>query len=99
MKIGNYECQTTFWQDFTIAECFGASAILDTYRRAKDEWQDSVVFMTELVLVLNNKLWKHYDAYRMDYAKLYNTIWDELNEFCWSHFKGDDLTYFFEVTD
>ena len=37
MRLLDYECQTTFWQDFTIADKFGLEAVKDTYRRAKEE--------------------------------------------------------------
>ncbi len=37
MRLLDYECQTTFWQDFGIAEKFGEEAIIDTYKRAKKE--------------------------------------------------------------
>ena len=29
-----YEPITTFWDDFSIADVFGASAVKDTYKRA-----------------------------------------------------------------
>ena len=35
MKLLDYECQTTFWEDFTVTEKFGEEAIRDTYKRAK----------------------------------------------------------------
>ena len=34
-----YEVFTTFWDDFTIADSFGISAIKDTYKRAFEEWK------------------------------------------------------------
>lgn len=50
-----YETQTTFWQDFTIAECFGDDAIIDTFLRAFNEWKNNVVYLTELIMVLTIK--------------------------------------------
>lgn len=35
--LSDYECQTTFWKDFSIEEHFGEEAVRDTYRRAKAE--------------------------------------------------------------
>lgn len=37
MRLLDYEYKTTFWNDFSIAERFGAKAINDTYRRARAE--------------------------------------------------------------
>ena len=55
MRLLDYECQTTFWQDFSIAEKFGKEAIIDTYKRAKKEWGKDKIYGTELSMVLNHK--------------------------------------------
>ena len=39
MKENGYEVQTTFWEDFSIAELCGLSAIQDTFNRAFKEWK------------------------------------------------------------
>ena len=51
-----YTQRTTFWDDFTIAEKLGVSAIKDTYKNAFNLWKNDVVFIVELVLVLNWKM-------------------------------------------
>ncbi len=33
MRENGYELQTTFWEDFSIADRFGLSAIQDTFKR------------------------------------------------------------------
>ena len=38
-SMTGYKPITTFWQDFSIADGFGASAVEDTYRRACEEWK------------------------------------------------------------
>ena len=35
MKLLDYECQTTFWEDFSIAEMFGEEAVRDTLSEQK----------------------------------------------------------------
>ena len=52
----NYECITTFWEDFSIADAFGIEAIKDTFKRAFEEWKTNYKYLTELVIVLNIKL-------------------------------------------
>ena len=37
MQENGYELQTTFWEDFSIADRFGLMAILDTFNRAFKE--------------------------------------------------------------
>ena len=57
MKLLDYECKTTLWMDFSIADRFGIAAVRDTFRRAFREWKGNTVYLTELVMVLNHKIW------------------------------------------
>ena len=59
-ELNGYEPQTTFWMDFSIADKFGKEAVQDTYNRAFADWKSNVVYLTEMVLVLNHKIWQHY---------------------------------------
>ena len=95
-----YKPQTTFWQDFAIADIFGERAIIDTVVRAARDWHDNAVYITELSLVLNHRGWMHYHAKRKQYADLYFSAWEWLtgkivNEWL----TGDDLAYYYETTD
>ena len=54
-----YKPRTTFYEDFSIADHFGASAVRDTYCRAFNAWQNNIEYMTELVMVLNWKITEH----------------------------------------
>ena len=53
----DYEMKTTFWSDFSIADAFGAGAVTDTYDRAFAEWKADPVYLTELAMTLNHKIW------------------------------------------
>lgn len=90
---------TTFWMDFTIADAFGIEAIEDTYKRAFGEWRDNYLYLTDLVLVLNHKLWQHYNAGHMDVAKAYDRMFREAEAYGYEHLKGDELNYFWRVLD
>ena len=61
MAENNYELLTTFWDDFSIADRFGVSAVRDTFNRAFAEWKEDYQYLTELILVLNHKIWQHYE--------------------------------------
>ena len=93
-----YKPKTTFWEDFVIAEHFGVSAIRDTYKRAFDGWKDNAEYLTELVMVLNHKIWRWYQI-NDRYARLYDELWRKADRYAVNHLKGDDLSYFLEVTD
>lgn len=94
----NYEPKTTFWQDFSIAEWYGEKAIRDTYKRAFNEWKTNAEYITELVLILNWKIWQLADI-NEPVAKIYEELWMELDRWCLDNLKGDDLKYFIKTTD
>ena len=93
-----YEAKTTFWQDFSIADRFGIDAVKDTYKRAMENWKNNYVYLTELVMVLNHKIWQYYEDYPA-LADVYNELWGEADDYAVNHLKGKELTYFYETTD
>jgi hypothetical protein len=95
----DYEFKTTFWQDFTIADAFGKSAILETYNRAFNEWKTDHIYLTELVLVLNWKLWQHYELKHDEIAKAYNELWQKTEDYAYKNLKGSELDYFIRTID
>lgn len=66
MRENGYELQTTFWEDFSIADRFGLSAIQDTFKRAFEEWKNNYKYLTELILVLNHKIWQYYGKHSIN---------------------------------
>lgn len=97
MFDGNFK--TTFGQDFTIADHFGLSAIKDTFKRAFENWKDNYIYLTELVIILNWKIWEHYENGNEKYAQLYNDLWEQADGYACENLKGDEASYFFEMTD
>jgi len=101
VNLNGYECQTTFWQDFSIADCFGVRAVRDTYKRAFREWQTNTVYVTALVMVLNHKIWQHWSKGGEDnpLATVYNELWIEADEWCNYNLTGEDARYYYRITD
>ena len=97
-EMTGYKPITTFWQDFSIADMFGLEAIKDTYKRAFNEWKGNYEYLTELVMVLNWKIWEHYEN-NEEMAKLYNDLWTNADEYALENLVGNELKYFLEVTD
>lgn len=97
-----YRPITTYYTDFSIAENFGTKAILETYETAKKELAQNYMAnykeLTELVMVLNWKTWEHYKR-NENYTKLYNTLWEQLDNIAIENLKDKQLTYFFDTTD
>lgn len=98
MAENGYELQTTFWNDFSIADRFGLAAINDTYKRAFKEWKNDYMYLTELILVLNHKIWQYYEK-RPEMATLYNTLWENTDQYAKDNLKDDELSYFLRVID
>lgn len=93
-----YTQKTTFWQDFSIADAFGVSAIKDTYKRAFKAWKTNTEYVTELVMVLNWKCWQYAEK-KPAYSKLYADLFYEAQDWCYDNLKDDDLKYFLRTTD
>lgn len=96
--------ETTFWEDFTIADVFGDKAIKDTFDRAFKEWKDNLrPYLTELVIVLNMKCWQWYEAGNQKRSELYSEMYYKANEYAWDwieeHGTEEDSNYYFEMTD
>lgn len=101
MRFGEefgYEAKTTFWEDFSIADRFGIDAVKDTYNRAFKEWKNNYEYLTELVLVLNHKIWQYYEDYPA-LAEIYNELWGKADEYACNNLKGEELDYFYKITD
>ena len=96
-EMTGYKPKTTYYTDFSIADLCGTKAIKDTYDRAL-LWKDDYEYLTELVMVLNWKIWEHYEK-NEEYARLYNDLWEELDQYATEHLKGEELAYFYRTTD
>ena len=96
--LTGYKPFTTFYEDFSIADMFGVSAVKDTYKRAFREWRSDHKYLTELVMVLNWKIFEHYET-NDRLAQLYDTLFREADEWACENLKGDELTYYIETTD
>lgn len=92
------EFSTTFWMDFSIADRFGISAIKDTFNRAFEEWKSDYRYLTDLVMVLNHKIWEWYEK-NEEIARVYNELWEKADGYALDHLKGAELNYFLNTTD
>ena len=97
-ELTGYKPITTFYTDFSIADKFGVEAIKDTYNRSFASWQHDHKYITELSLVLNWKIWRWYEV-NDEYAKLYDRLWKQLDEWCMDTLKNEELEYYYKTTD
>lgn len=90
---------TTFWLDFSIADRLGKAAVKDTYRTAFESWKDNYKYLTELVMVLNHKIWEHHEAGNNSFAELYDSLWRKADLYAMENLRGEELRFFCTVTD
>ena len=98
MNVNGYQTITTFWEDFSIADEFGVRAVKGTYERAMKEWKTNYKYLTELVMVLNWKIWQHHEK-NSQLADIYHNLWEEADMYAIENLKGDELVYFYKTTD
>ena len=87
-----YKPFTTFWQ-----------AIQETFNRAFDAWKGNYKYLTELVLVLNHKIFYYYVQKGTDeqneIALLYNKLYQRANIYALDNLQGEEANYFYRVTN
>ena len=96
-----YKPISTFYTDFGIAEWFGKDAIEDTYNRAVEAWKDSIEWMTEIVMVLNWKMWEHDHRGNSELVRFYCKLWEKAQDEVFKTYKDDEeaMRYYFRTTD
>ena len=77
---------------------FSNASFCGLYKRAFNEWKDNHVYLTELVMVLNHKIWQWYET-NDAIARLYDTLWREADLWAQENLKGEELEYFYRITD
>jgi hypothetical protein len=97
LSVGK-ERKTTFFSDLSIAECYGETAVLSTYKDVMKAWKNNITYMCEWVISLNQKIWQHYES-NPQLAKLYNSLWQRADVFCCEHFKDEELKIYYDYTD
>lgn len=94
-----YKPITTFYEDFSIADRFGLSAVKDTYKRGlKSAKFLGCKELTEFSMVLNWKIFEHYDR-NPALAELYTFLYQTVNDYIPTYLKGEELAYFYNTTD
>lgn len=96
--LTGYVPKTTFYTDFSIADGYGELAVRDTFKRAFDSWKDDITYLTELVMVLNWKIFEHYKK-NEKLARVYDELWKQADGWCMDNLEGDNLSYYIRTTD
>ena len=93
-----YKTKTTFWEDFSVADAFGADAIRDTFNRSFRDWKNNLEYITELAMVMSWKSCSYYNK-NDEYMNLYSDLYHKVDGWCMNNLKGNDLSYYLDTTD
>lgn len=93
-----YTPKTTFFSDLSIAEWYGEKGIRDTYKNVMKSWGKDIEFITEFSMCLNHKIWQLY-KHNAKLARVYDELWKKSVNYIVNHFEGEDLEYYYRVTD
>ena len=94
----DFKFKTTFWEEFSIAETYGSAGIQEHYDIAFAQWKDNLLYLTELVLVLNLKMFMWF---QVDDAigQTYERLWMYADAYALETLKGEDLHYYLSTLD
>ena len=96
-EMTGYKPKTTFYTDFSIADKFGKNAIIDTYKRAFNEWKDDMEYFTELSMVLNWKSWEHEN--NQELCSLYVDLYEKTIDYVDNNWDEQKQHYYYVTTD
>ena len=115
--MSSYKPKYTFYSDFAIAEFYQvygreSNAILDTYNRVIESWSGSYEALTEIILVLNHKIWAFFQDVDTKYlgiskekgkeiARIYNELWQKAGDLFFKLYENNSeaMSHYYEVTD
>lgn len=97
-NLTGYRPFTSFYEDFSMAELGGISGVKKTFEMALNEWKNDYKYLTELVMVLNWKIWEHSES-NEPMAEAYDSLWERARDFCSSTLTGKELDYYYDKTD
>ena len=97
-KMLDYKFESSFWEEFSIAEGHGKDAVKEHHDLVFSQWKDNIKYLSELVLVLNLKLfiWFKVDD---ELGRLYEELWMKTDQYALDTLSGDDLHYYLHTLD
>ena len=97
-KMLDFKFESSFWEEFSIAEEFGPEGIHHHYDIVFEQYKDNLKYLTELVLVLNLKIFLWYGV-DDTIGLTYDQLWKETDGYALNTLKGDDLHYYLHTLD
>lgn len=97
--VTGYKPQTTFYTDLSMIEPLGTEKLRFAVEEMFESWKTNVVYITELIMALNWKIWEHFGADNDEYAEVYDELWKKYDAWACDNLTGEDLKYYYKTTD
>lgn len=98
-SLTGYRPFTSFYEDFSIAESFNIGAIKKTYKEVKKSWKNDYKYWTELIMILNWKMWEHCEDKNLLLVKLYKSLWEDAKKLACENFTDEEKQYYYNITN
>lgn len=99
MNINGYETATSYYEDFTKVEHDGINAVNNAFNNIFNECKGNYMKLTELAIVLNEKMNEHGANENNELAKMYALLWTETDVYACENLKGAESKYYLRTTD
>lgn len=96
-KTGYKPC-TPAYSVLTKAEAAGTQAVEQAYKTLRAKYGGSYKQLTELVMVLNWKVWQTFST-NQSLSMLYHALYRSLDGWCCEHLQGEELDYFYRTVN
>lgn len=99
-----------FWEDFSFADLYDDSKILETYERIFNQWNHNHLAIADLIIATNHKLWQWWERSEetnveqekemfTKRARLYEQLWLKTDAYAHSNFEGEQLAEILRIID
>ena len=98
----DYEYKTNFMYDFAAIDEKGEVAIRALAQKLFDTYKDNIVYLTELIMVINHRSWYWYnidDELCDIYTRLYYDFDEKAINYLEEQGNEENLSYFFRTLD
>lgn len=97
-KTLGFQFESTFWEEFSIAEQYGEKGVKEHFSLVFPQWKDNLKYLMEIVQVLNLKIatWFGKDD---KLGMTYDELWHTSDEYALNNLSKDDLQTYLHTLD
>lgn len=99
-EITGYQPLTDVWEGLTARE-YNTDILMTHVAKLFHRYKDNGLYqeLTELVMVLNWKMWQMYDRGNEELQDVYCAAFKYIDDWCKDNLQGEQLEYYYRTTD